>query len=159
MFLETGAPTPVFLVSEEVTRTAGPGSPARRSAGRFPGVGLSSCEPLLEGFVASVTGDDDQAIREEPGDRAADLRMTGELPIAVPHRALERQRQFVAAAPPLDIDDLIILLAVEDDRPGSTPGTAATRERDFSEHRTLALKLLRHSLAGRQLASPRIQPS
>ncbi len=53
-----------------------------------------SCEPLLEGFAAAATADQDAALGEQPRDRAADQGVAGELAIAVPDRTLKRERQL-----------------------------------------------------------------
>jgi hypothetical protein len=79
-----------------------------RRVGRRPApdkLRAGSCERFLERFAAALTGDQDAAVSDRPRDRAADPRMASELAIAVPHGALERERQLVATRPSLDVDE------------------------------------------------------
>ncbi len=122
------------------------------------GLRAGSCERLLERFVAALTGDQDAAVSDRPRDRAADPRMASELAIAVPHGALERERQLVTTTPSLDVDELIALDATERDRSRRSPVASATRERNDRDRRAATLELLPHSLASRQLAPPGTQP-
>ena len=121
-------------------------------------VRAGSRERLLKRFATAPTGDQDAAVSDRPRNRAPNPRMTGELAIPVPHGALERKRQLVAATPSLDIDELVAHQATERDRPRTPPVPGATRERDERDHRAAALELLPHSLASHQFTTSRPQP-
>jgi hypothetical protein len=122
------------------------------------GLRAGSCERLRDRFAAALTGKQDAAVSDRPRDRAADPRMANEPAIAVPHGTLKGERQFVPTAPSLDIDGLIACQATERDRSRPSPVAGVTRERDDRDRRASALELLPHSLASRELASPRTQP-
>lgn len=75
-----------------------------RRASAPGGLRVRSRDHLLERLAAAPTGDHDPAVSHSPSHRPADLRLVREVAVAIPHRALERERQLVPAAPSLDID-------------------------------------------------------
>jgi hypothetical protein len=101
-----------------------------RSRRRAPdGLRAGSCERLLERFAATLTGNQNATVSERPHDRASDPRTASELAIAVPHRALKRERQLVATRPSLD-DKLAARESAERDRSRRPPVPGPTRERN-----------------------------
>jgi hypothetical protein len=118
----------------------------------------ASRERLFERFAATLPGDQDAAISDRPCERSTDPRMASELAVAIPHRALERERELVTTTPSLDVNEFLPVKATERDRSGPSPVAGATRERDDSDRRATAPELLPHSLPNRQLATPGTQP-